>query len=106
MEKRTAMNKELKAQYDAIRNECGHESNFRIIIGYIMDKGFSCVGNITEAEIKDMVAQLKEDEKKLKGVPFMTPEYQGWIAEMAVKLVKVSSWIDFLKYITNEVFIG
>ena len=106
MEKRTAMSKELKRQYDALRDECGCEANFRIILGYIIDKGFSDIKNTTEAEIKDMIAQLKEDEKNLKGVPFMTPEYQGWLIEMAVKIVNVSSWIDFLKYIINEVFIG
>ena len=40
MEKRSAMNKELKEKYDAFRNECGHEGNFRMIIAYVMGKGF------------------------------------------------------------------
>ena len=107
MEKRTAMNKELKVKYDALRNECGHECYFRMVIGYIMDKGFSAVSDITDEEIKEMVAQLEEEEKKqAHGVSIITPEFQGWLVEMAVKLVKMGSWTDLLKYITNEVFIG
>lgn len=107
MEKRTAMKSELKAKYDALRNECGHEANFRMIIGYVMDKGFSTVSEITDEEIKDMVAQLEEKEKqRTSGFSIMTPKFQGWLVETAVKLVNISSWTDFLKYITNEVFIG
>ena len=106
MEKRTAMNKELKAKYDAFRNECGHEGNFRMIIAYVMDMGFSEVSEITDKEIKDMVAQLEEREKNSSGVSIMTPEFQGWLVEMAVKLVKIGGAMDLLKYITNEVFIG
>lgn len=107
MEKRTAMNKELKVKYDAFRKECGHEAYFRMIIGYVMDKGFSAVSDITDKEIKEMVAQLEEEEKKRdNGVSIMTPEFQGWLVEMAVKLVKIGGWTDLLKYITNEVFIG
>lgn len=107
MEKRTGMKPELKKQYDVLRNECGHEANFRMIIGYVMDKGFSAVSDITKEEIKEMVAQLEEKEKqRTSGFSIMTPEFQGWLVEMAVKLVKIGSWTDLLKYITNEVFIG
>lgn len=107
MKKRTAINKELKAKYDALRNECGHEGNFRMVIGYVMDKGFSTVSDITEEEIKEMVAQLEEEEKqRTSGFSIMTPEFQGWLVEMAAKLVKIGSWTNLLKYITNEVFIG
>lgn len=106
MEKRTAMNKELKAKYDAFRNECGHEGNFRMIIAYVMDKGFDAVSQITEEEIKDMVQQLKEKEKNSRGFMLMTPEFQGWLVERAVQLVKIGTAMNLLKYITNEVFIG
>lgn len=106
MEKRTAMNKELKAKYDAFRNGCYHEANFRIVIAYVMDKGFSAVSEITDEEIKDMVQHLEGREKNSKGVSIMTPEFQGWLVEMAVKLVKIGDAMDLLKYITNEVFIG
>ena len=107
MEKRAAMNKELKSKYDILRNECGHEGYFRMVIGYVMDKGFSAVSDITEEEIKEMVAQLEEEEKqRTSGFSIMTPEFQGWIVEMAIKLVKIGGWTDLLKYITNEVFIG
>ena len=107
MEKRTAMNKELKAKYDVLRNECRNEGYFRMVLGYVMDKGFSVVSEITEEEIKEMMAQLEEEEKKrTHGVSIMTPEFQGWLVEMAVRLVKIGSWCDLLKYITNEVFIG
>lgn len=107
MEKRTAMNKELKTKYDALRNECGHEGSFRMVLGYVMDKGFSAVSEITEEEIKEMVAQLEEKEKqRTSGFSIVTPEFQGWLVEVAVKLVKIGGWTDLLKYITNEVFIG
>ena len=106
MEKRTAMNKELKAKYDAFRNECGNEGYFRMVISYVMDKGFGIVSEITDEEIKDMVARLEEREKNSSGVSIMTPAFQGWIVEMAVKLVKIGGAMDLLKYITNEVFIG
>ena len=107
MEKRTAMNKELKAKYDVLRNECRNEGYFRMVLGYVMDKGFSVVSEITEEEIKEMVAQLEEEEKqRTSGFSIMTPEFQGWLVEMAVKLVKIGGWTDLLKYITNEVFIG
>lgn len=106
MEKRTAMNKELKAKYDAFRNECGNEGYFRMMISYVMDKGFSSVSQITDDKIKDMVRRLEEQEKKSSGVSIMTPAFQGWLVEMAVRLVKIGGAMDLLKYITNEVFIG
>lgn len=106
MEKRTAMNKELQAKYDKFRNECGHEGNFRMVIAYVMDQGFGEVSEITDKEIEDMVHLLEEREKNGSGVSIMTPEFQGWLVEMAVKLVKIGSAMDLLKYITNEVFIG
>ena len=106
MEKRSTMNKELKAKYDAFRNECGHEGNFRLVIAYVMDKGFAEVSEITDEQIKSMVKLLEEREKNNSGVSIMTPEFQGWLVEMSVKLVKIGSSMDLLKYITNEVFIG
>ena len=106
MEKRTAMDKELKAKYDALRNECGHEGNFRMVIAYVMDKGFNAVSEITDDDIKAMVARLEEQAKNSKGFMIMTPEFQGWLVETAVKLVKIGGAMSLLKYITNEVFIG
>lgn len=106
MEKRKEMNKELKQKYDTFRNECGHEGNFRMVIAYVMDKGFSAVSEITDDEIKDMVQRLEEREKNSKSVSIMTPAFQGWLVEMAVKLVSIGGAMDLLKYITNEVFIG
>lgn len=106
MERRTAMNKELKVKYDAFRNECGNEGYFRMALAYVMDKGFGAVSEITDEEIKDMVQRLEEREKNSSGVSIMTPEFQGWLVEMSVKLVKIGSALDLLKYITNEVFIG
>ena len=106
MEKRTAMNKELKAKYDALRNECGNEGYFRMVISYVMDKGFGAVSKITDKKIKDMVQRLEEEEKNSSGVSIMSPEFQGWLVEMAVKLVHIGGAMDLLKYITNEVFIG
>lgn len=106
MEKRTAMTKELKAKYDALRSECGNEGNFRMVIAYVMDKGFSAVSEITDVDIKVMVALLEEEAKNSKGFMIMTPEFQGWIVETAVKLVQIGGAMSLLKYITNEVFIG
>ena len=106
MEKRKAMNKELKAKYDAFRNECGNEGYFRMVIAYVMDKGFSTVSEITDEEIKDMVQRLEEREKNSSGVSIMSPAFQGWLVEMAVKLVHIGGAMDLLKYVTNEVFIG
>ena len=106
MERRTAMNKELKAKYDAFRNECGNEGYFRMVISYVMDKGIGNISEITDEEIKDMVAQLEEKDRSSSGVSIMTPEFQGWLVEMSVKLVKIGGAMDLLKYVTNEVFIG
>lgn len=106
MEKRTAMNKELKAKYDAFRNECSHEGNFRMVIAYVMDKGFSAVSEITDEDIKAMVQRLEEREKNTSGVMIMSPEFQGWLVERATQLIKIGGTMDLLKYITNEVFIG
>ena len=106
MEKRTAMNKELKAKYDKFRSECEHEGNFRMAIAYVMDKGFDKVSQITKEEIDAMVQQLKEQEKNSRGFMIMTPEFQGWIVARATQLVKIGNAMDLLKYITNEVFIG
>ena len=106
MEKRTAMKKELKAKYDAFRNGCGHECNFRMVISYVMDKGFDAVAQITEADIATMVVRLKEEEKNSRGFLIMTPEFQGWLVEQATQLIKIGGAMDLLKYITNEVFIG
>lgn len=106
MEKRSAMNNKLKAKYDAFRNECGDEGYFRMAISYVMDKGFSAVSEITDEDIKDMVQRLKEQEKSSSGFMIMSPEFQGWLVEMAVQLVHIGGAMDLLKYITNEVFIG
>lgn len=106
MEKRSAMNKELKAKYDAFRNECGNEGYFRMVISYVMDKGFSAVSEITDEEIGDMVQRLEEREKNSMGISIMSPAFQGWLVEMAVKLVQIGGAMDLLKYVTNEVFIG
>lgn len=106
MEKRTAMNKELKAKYDKFRDECGHEGYFRMVIAYVMDKGFDAVSQITEEDVEAMVRRLEEEEKNNSGFSIMTPEFKGWLVEMATRLVKISGAMDLLKYITNEVFIG
>jgi hypothetical protein len=109
MEKRTAMKKELKAKYDAFRNECGHEGNFRMIIAYVMDKGFDAVSQITDEEITSMVARLESEAKEFEAqgkISIMTPEFQGWLVKRATQLVKIGGVMSLLKYITNEVFIG
>lgn len=106
MEKRTAMNKELKAKYDKFRDECGHEGYFRMVIAYVMDKGFDVVSQITNEDVVAMVLRLEEEEKNNSGFSIMTPEFKGWLVEMATRLVKISGAMDLLKYITNEVFIG
>lgn len=106
MEKRTAMNKELKAKYDAFRKECGDEGYFRMAISYVMDKGFDAVSQISDKSIKAMVKRLEEQEKNTRGFMIMSPEFQGWIVERAVQFVKIGGAMDLLKYITNEVFIG
>ena len=106
MEKRTAMNKELKAKYDKFRDECGHEGYFRMVIAYVMDKGFDVVSQITNEDVVAMVLRLEEEEKNNSGFSIITPEFKGWLVEMATRLVKISGAMDLLKYITNEVFIG
>lgn len=106
MEKRTTMNKELKEKYDAFRNKCGHEGYFRMVIAYVMDKGFDAVSQITKNDIDDMVKRIEEQEKNSRGFMIMTPDFQGWLVERATQLVKIGSAMNLLKYITNEVFIG
>lgn len=107
MEKRTAMRKDFKAEYDAFRKECGDEIMFRFALGYLMDKGFDYTLSITEEDIKEMVSNLqKEDKKRTNSFSLMTPEFQGDIVRRAVKLAKIGDWCGLLKYVTNEVFIN
>ena len=108
MEKRMAMDKKLKEQYDQIRNECGHEGTFRMVISYILDKGYGLVSEITEEEITEMVMELEEKEKNRTDGMFslMTPEFQGELVRMAVKFTKVGTAWQLMKYIQNEVFIA
>lgn len=109
MEKRTQLNKELKAKYDAFKNECGHIGYFNMVISYLFDKGYGNVLEITDKQIANMKRRLDKEEQELKAqhkISLMTPEFQVWLVEMAIKLAKISKLFDLLKYIQNEMWLG
>lgn len=109
MEKRTAMNRELKITYDTFRNECGHIGYFNMVVSYLLQKGYENVLEITEEQITDMRCKLDKEEEELKAqhkISLMTPEFQVWLVEMAIKLAKIGKLFDLLKYIQNEMWLG
>ena len=109
MEKRTAMNKELKAKYDALKNECGHIGYFNMVVSYLLQKGYENVLEITEKRIVNMKRKLEKEENELRAqhkISLMTPEFQVWLVEMAVKLAKIGRLFDLLKYLQNEMWIN
>ena len=109
MEKRTQLNKELKAKYDAFKDECQHISYFNMIVSYLLQKGYENVLEITEKQIANMRCELDKEEQELKAqhkISLMTPEFQVWLVEMAIKLAKIGKLFDLLKYIQNEMWLG
>ena len=110
MEKRTQLNKELKAKYDALKNECQQVGYFNMVVSYLLQKGYENVLKITEKQIADMKRKLdKEEEEELKTqnkISLMTPEFQVWLVETAIKLAKIGRLFDLLKYIQNEIWLG
>lgn len=109
MEKRTAMNKELKAKYDALKNECCHIGYFNMVVSYLLQKGYENVLQITDKQIANMRRKLDKEEEELKAqhkISLMTPEFQVWLVEMAIKLAKIGKLFDLLKYIQNEMWLG
>ena len=109
MEKRTQLNKELKAKYDALKNECRHADYFNMVVSYLLQKGYENVLKITEKQIADMKRKLDKEEEELKTqheISLMTPEFQVWLVETAIKLAKIGRLFDLLKYIQNEIWLG
>ena len=109
MEKRTQLNKELKAKYDALKDECQHVGYFNMVISYLLQKGYENVLQITEKQIASMRRKLDKEEEELKAqhkISLMTPEFQVWLVEMAIKLAKIGKLFDLLKYIQNEMWFG
>ena len=114
MEKRTQLNKELKAKYDALKNECQQVGYFNMVVSYLLQKGYENVLKITEKQIADMKRKLdkeeeEEEEEELKTqhkISLMTPEFQVWLVETAIKLAKIGRLFDLLKYIQNEMWLG
>ena len=109
MEKRTQLNKELKAKYDAVKNECRHVGYFNMVVSYLLQKGYENVLQITEKQIANMKCKLDKEEEELKTqheISLMTPEFQVWLVETAIKLAKIGKLFDLLKYIQNEMWLG
>jgi CRISPR/Cas system-associated protein endoribonuclease Cas2 len=109
MEKRTAMSKELKAKYDVLKDECQHVGYFNMVVSYLLQKGYENVLEITEKQIANMKRKLEKEEQELKTqhkISLMTPEFQVWLVEMAIKLAKIGKLFDLLKYIQNEMWLG
>jgi len=91
MEKRTQLNKELKAKYDVLKDECQHVGYFNMVVSYLLQKGYENVLQITEKQIASMRRRLDKEEEELKAqhkISLMTPEFQVWLVETAVKLAK------------------
>ena len=109
MEKRTAMNKELKAKYDALKDECNNVGYFNMVVSYLLQKGYENVLEITDEQIVNMKQQLEKEEEELRAqhkMSLMTPDFKVWLVEMAVKLANIGRLFDLLKYIQNEVWIS
>ena len=109
MEKRTQLNKDLKAKYDAFRDECQHIGYFNMVVSYLLQKGYENVLEITEKQIANMKRKLDKEEEEIKAqhkISLMTPEFQVWLVEMAIKLAKIGKLFDLLKYIQNEMWLG
>jgi len=109
MEKRTAINKELKVKYDKFRDECGHIGYFNMIVSYLLQKGYENVLEITDKHIANMKKRLEKEDEELRAqhkMSLMTPEFQVWLVEMSVKLAKIGKLFDLLKYIQNEMWIN
>ena len=109
MEKRTQLNKELKAKYDALKNECRHVGYFNMVVSYLLQKGYENVLQITEKQIANMKCKLDKEEEELKTqheISLMTPEFQVWLVETAIKLAKIGKLFDLLKYIQNEMWLA
>lgn len=109
MEKRTQLNKELKAKYDALRDECQHVGYFNMVVSYLLQKGYENVLQITEKQITSMRSKLDKEDEELKAqhkISLMTPDFQVWLVETAIKLAKIGKLFDLLKYIQNEMWLG
>ena len=109
MEKRTQLNKELKAKYDALKNECQQVGYFNMVVSYLLQKGYENVLQITEKQIANMKCKLDKEEEELKTqhkISLMTPEFQLQLVETAIKLAKIGKLFDLLKYIQNEMWLG
>ena len=64
---------------------------------------------ITEQQIANMKHKLDKEEEELEAqhkFSLMTPEFQVWIVEEAIKLAKIGELFDLLKYIQNEILLG
>lgn len=109
MEKRTQLNKELKAKYDALKDECQHVGYFNMVVSYLLQKGYENILQITEKQIANMRRKLDKEEEELKAqhkISLMTPEFQVWLVKTAIKLAKIGRLFDLLKYIQNEMWIN
>ena len=109
MEKRTQLDKELKAKYDALRDECQHVGYFNMVVSYLLQKGYENVLQITDRQIANMRRKLDKEEEELKNqnkISLITPEFQVWLVETAIKLAKIGRLLDLLKYIQNEMWLG
>lgn len=109
MEKRTAMNKELKAKYDAFKDECANVGYFNMVVSYLLQTGYENVLEITEKQIANMKQKLCKEEEELHAqhkISLMTPDFQVWLVEMAIKLANIGKLFDLLKYIQNEMWIS
>ena len=109
MEKRTQLSKELKVKYDALKDECQHIGYFNMVVSYLLQKGYENVLQITDKQIASMRRKLDKVEEELKAqhkISLMTPEFQVWLVETAIKLAKIGKLFDLLKYIQNEMWLG
>ena len=109
MEKRTQLNKELNAKYDALKDECQHIGYFNMVVSYLLQKGYENVLEITDKQILSMKRKLEKEEDELRAqhkISLMTPEFQVWLVEMAIKLAKIGKLFDLLKYVQNEMWLG
>ena len=69
---------------------------------------YGCFISFTKG-IADMKRKLDKEEEELKTqheISLMTPEFQVWLVETAIKLAKIGKLFDLLKYIQNEMWLG
>lgn len=119
-ESRGKLDSKIFSELEKIRNECGHEATFRMVLSHLFHEGFRKCQDISDVTLDEYLAQEKEREKKeteeyekkiangekaRRTISVISPEFQVQLWKMARAFAQFQIW-DILKYIQNYVYIG